>query len=84
MSDLRREIEGIIKQSTLGGYAMNDGWNKELATALEALFEQRIEPLRKVYEQLKYIPKNSPEWTSYYDKGNMWQAIKQVVEGGEK
>ena len=85
MSDLRREIEEIIEQNEVPSGIHNETYilvfDKSLATALEELFEKRIEPLRRVWEKYKWIDERDSTPQDFYF---LTQAIKQVIEGGEK
>lgn len=89
MSDLRKEIwdclksvHGCKKSGEDCCFKKCSSWAEcdLLSAALAELFEQRIDPLRKVYEENKELSKTFklPIVIEF------WQAIKSVVEGGEK
>jgi aerobic-type carbon monoxide dehydrogenase small subunit (CoxS/CutS family) len=75
MSDLRREIEKIITAYCSFCATGQCFGHEKVATALAALFEKRIEPLRKVYE--KWTRTNGCNCETCV-------AVRSVVEGREK
>ena len=84
MRALREEIEEVIIRvgypDGFKGYHDDSikevyDFSRELATALAALFEKRIEPLRKVYE--KWTRTNGCNCETCV-------AVRSVVEGGER
>jgi hypothetical protein len=69
---LRQEIEKILETQV--------EWEK-VVTAIEELFEKRIEPLNKIMK--KYHPEGVNLVLHTQAEKDLWNAIKQTV-GGDK
>jgi len=96
MSNLRKEIEEILKESKIYWAILDEEDSDKLSTSLEEMFEKRIKEERldaydkcqldaeKRIESLKKAYKELSDTDKVYLPTKVKQAIKQVVEGGEK